>query len=203
MKPARARLSRQHGFTLLELLIAITLTGLLLGMLYGGLRITTQAWDKGEARAEAVADVYLVQRVLRRQISQARNLFHQEKRRGRVLAFKGEEDMIEFVSPFLEYQLGGGLYFNRIELERTDKGQRLVLRWWPYRASYEDDPEPVTEVLLENVEQAAFSYHPGGEDGSDGDWEHEWEESRMPALVRLEATLEGRRWPLMIVALAQ
>lgn len=194
---------RQYGFTLLELLIAITLTGLLLSMLYGGLRITTQAWDKGEARAEAVADVFLVQRVLRRQIAQARTLYSQDKRRGRVLTFSGENDVIEFVAPFLEYQLGGGLYFNRVELEKTDKGQRLVLRWWPYRASYEDKPEPATEVLLENVEQVIFSYHPGGENTDDTDWDDEWDKGQMPALVRVEVKLEGRRWPPMIVGLAQ
>ena len=55
MPLAKPPLNRQHrGFTLIELVIAITLMGLVLVALDSGLRLGLNSWDSGEQRAEAV-----------------------------------------------------------------------------------------------------------------------------------------------------
>ena len=44
---------RARGFTLVELLLALAIVGLLLTIAFGGLRVATAAWTRGEDRAEA------------------------------------------------------------------------------------------------------------------------------------------------------
>ena len=58
----------QRGFTLLELLIAMTLLGLIVTMAFSGLRLGTRAWEAADARDH---DVYLVQQMLRTRLGAA------------------------------------------------------------------------------------------------------------------------------------
>src|SRR5690242_3918167 len=44
--------ARETGFTLIELLLALAIVGALLAVAFGGLRVSTSAWQKGEDRAE-------------------------------------------------------------------------------------------------------------------------------------------------------
>ena len=48
-------MTRLHppGFTLLDLLIALSIVGALLAVAFGGLRVALAAWRQGEDRAEA------------------------------------------------------------------------------------------------------------------------------------------------------
>ncbi|MBL8254338.1 MAG: type II secretion system protein, partial [Candidatus Competibacter sp.] len=57
--------SRQSGFTLLELVVAITLVGLILVVLYSGLRLGLNGSDSGEQRAEATNRLRLAYEFLR------------------------------------------------------------------------------------------------------------------------------------------
>jgi prepilin-type N-terminal cleavage/methylation domain-containing protein len=43
------RRATEHGFTLLELLVAITLLGLLMAALFGGLRLGARVWETADA----------------------------------------------------------------------------------------------------------------------------------------------------------
>ena len=58
-----------RGFTLLELLIALTIVGALLVIAFGGMRVALAAWRKGEDRAEAHQHVRSIALVLARSIS--------------------------------------------------------------------------------------------------------------------------------------
>ena len=46
------RKGRVAGFTLLELLIAMSLLGFILALLFAGMRLGARSWDAGEARVE-------------------------------------------------------------------------------------------------------------------------------------------------------
>ena len=50
------RANGERGFTLLELLIAMTLLGLLMLGLFGGLRLGARVWEAGDARAAYEAE---------------------------------------------------------------------------------------------------------------------------------------------------
>ena len=71
MTGARPRHPVDQGFTLLELLVAITLLGLLMAALFGGLRLGARVWETGETRLDASARVQIVQDFLRQRLAEA------------------------------------------------------------------------------------------------------------------------------------
>jgi general secretion pathway protein J len=192
----------QSGFTLLELVVAITLTGLILVLLYGGLRLGLNGSDTGERRAEATNRLRLVQEFLRRQLAQSMTVYQRSDQQEPQIVFSGQSDHIEFIAPMLA-QLGqGGLY--RIWLG-VSNGQ-LRMQWRLYRP---DDPDAGQEretVLLEGVSASEWAYFGTDQDNDPrpGQWRSVWTSTqRRPSLVRLNLTWGDQTWPDLVVALVE
>ena len=72
MRPCkRSARGGASGFTLVELLVALTLFGVISVVIMGGLRFGTRVWETGNDRAEVLAEVDAVQGILRRYMAQA------------------------------------------------------------------------------------------------------------------------------------
>lgn len=190
----------QSGFTLLELVIAITLMGLLLVVLYSGLRLGLNSSESGGQRAEATDRLRLVHEFLRRQLTQSMTVYQPNEQKEQVVVFAGQPNSVEFVAPMLT-QLGqGGLY--RVKVGLADG--RLQVRWRLYQS---DDPNAGTEqqkVLLEGVSRIEWAYF-GSEREDDPEpprWRSEWSSpQRRPSLVRLNLHQSQQAWPDLVVAL--
>ena len=192
---------RQAGFTLLELVVAITLMGLVLVVLYSGLRLGMNGWDSGEQRAEATNRLRLVQEFLRRQLAQSMTVYQTNDEQERVVVFAGQANTIEFVAPMLA-QLGqGGLY--RVRVEASDG--RLWIRWRPYLPADPSAGEERETELLDGVSAVEWAYFgPEGDDDSQPQWRSDWTSpERRPVLVRLNLNLRGEPWPDLVVALTE
>lgn len=191
----------QTGFTLLELLVAITLMGLVLVVVYGGLRLGLSGWDTGERRAEATQQLRLVQEFLRRQLVQSMTVYQFDDQQNRTVVFTGQADGIEFVTPMLARLGQAGLY--RVRIEAVDG--RLWIRWRPYLP---DDPaagEERERVLLEEVSAVEWAYF-GLEQIDDPQprWSNVWTNPQSrPLLVRLNLKLQDEPSPDLVVALVE
>ncbi|MEE9250386.1 MAG: prepilin-type N-terminal cleavage/methylation domain-containing protein, partial [Alphaproteobacteria bacterium] len=62
---------RERGFTLLEVLIAMTLLGLIMMLLFGGLRLGTRAWETNSDRVEEISQIEISHQIIRRMLAQA------------------------------------------------------------------------------------------------------------------------------------
>ena len=193
----------QQGFSLLELVVAITLMGLVLVVLYSGLRLGLSGWDGGGRRAEASNRLRSAQEFLRRQLAQSMTVYEtNDDRRERFVVFAGRSEGIEFVAP-MPARLGqGGLY--RMWIEMAD-GQ-LRLRQRPYLPGDPAAGEERVNVLLEGVSAMEWAYF-GPERDNDQEsprWHADWTSTeRRPLLVRLNLTLRGESWPDLVVALVE
>jgi general secretion pathway protein J len=205
----RARVHPAAGFTLLELLIGVAVLGLLMGMLFGGLRLASHQVEWRTARLDRGSRVSLVQAFVRRSLADARPLEIAGPRAGVAgpavaLAFDGTAEELEFVGPAPESAGSGGLELIGLGLVRHGAGGALSLRVRAYDAGAGGATAPLRETLvLEGVRQAQFAYFGVTAGEREPRWHESWRQlPYLPALVRLTLTLSGgEKVPDLVVAL--
>jgi general secretion pathway protein J len=206
MTAAGPRHPVDQGFTLLELLVAITLLGLLMAALFGSLRLGARVWETGEARLDASARVQIVQDFLRQRLAEALPLeavVRAEDAPPEPL-FAGGIEAVRFANVLPEH-LGAGLYLMELALAEDADGEgrrNLVLRWQPLdlgAPSAVGSAEPQERVLLDGVEGLELAYFGSIEPRLAPEWWPQWEgQDVLPGLVRVQvrfAAEDPRSWP--------
>jgi len=198
----------QSGFTLLEIIVVLTMLSLIMVMVYEGIQISRKMSEKGIKRIDATNEVRVVQELIRRQISRILPMAFKEED-GTFVIFEGDDEHIMFVSPMPGYLGNGGPHVQLIEIVNAKGGKILQFSHWLLNDSLEQeafedsDQEPI--ILLENIKNAEFSFVKLNEEGELGEWESEWEEmENTPLMVRLNIEMDKEAlmpWPEMQVAL--
>ncbi len=202
------------GFTFIELLVALTLFGLISIVVMGGLRFGTRVWETGETRAQAAAEVEAVQGILRRYLVQARVPLLVGREAQDVSLFAGDDESLRFVTLVPSHIGVGGLYQVRIaKVEGSgDEDASLEMTWRIFRP---DDPRALEEeaggevtlaggrrTLLTGVKAVNFAYlQSEGPGFGEPEWEESWEED-VPGAIALGVEFtpgSGRVWPLFVV----
>ena len=180
----------QAGFTLLELLISMTLLAMLFVLLFGGLRFGMRAWERGTSTADAVDQVRIAQDILRREIARScpRRLAAAGPQDIPRVDFTGEATGLAFLAP--APGAGGGAPCVATSLSVAADGRLKQLVLYINRTG---------TALLRGVQGIALSYRAG-----DGVWRDGWSgETTLPALVRLRVTFpkgDNRVWPELFIA---
>jgi len=196
MESRRALPPRTHGaragFTLVELLVALTLLGLIALLVTGALSFGARSWERTAARSSAINETVAVQNFLRQRIA--------AMEAGRLAA--GTADGLSFRAPWLGALAGGGTYDYALTIIPDDDLFRLEMTWEPRDSLAEGLSDGRT--LLTQIRSANFSYFGDrGETGESG-WHETWTDgARLPELVALELVFAdpARRWPRFTVAL--
>jgi general secretion pathway protein J len=194
--------SYQGGFTLVELLIAITLVGIILVILFSSLRLSTRSWEAAEKKTQSVEKFRVIDGLFRRQIRELKLLFYNDPEQGPVLTFSGTSKSMKFVAPLLTHLGLGGLYWIAYDVVKEGDKSRLIMNWQPYRPNEQNEQQvgrPEQEVLLDAVEEVAFSYFGGEMAGGKPEWHDRWENPQQPPqLVRMEVRTNGIQWPQLV-----
>jgi general secretion pathway protein J len=196
-----------RGFTLLELLIAMTLLGLLAGLLFGGLNFGIRVWEKGDTELEKMAELQIAQGLIRRLISRALLSDLAEGEDDDAATFEGTADALRFVGPAPAQSLPGGIYRLSIRADDVSGKSRLVMSWWLLDPN-EREPRAAEDenvvVLVENIMDVSFAFFGAADEDADSRWRDRWEDMPgLPLLVRIDVTFpEGDRriWPELVVA---
>ena len=193
------------GFTLVELLLAITLMSILLGLTYTGLRAATRSSERGEIMLAAVGELRASHQFVRRQLNQMLPLAFAETDDIDAIRiiFSGDSNHIQFVAPMPGYLGAGGPQVQRLELADGNDGGVLQFSH-ALLQGYEEDNlfvrEPV--VLLEGVKSAGFEFLGTDEEGELTDWASSWDQPDMlPVAVRLNVEFSAdaqRLWPDLV-----
>jgi general secretion pathway protein J len=184
----------QAGFTLLEMLVALVVFGLLMAGIAQAMRYGMVAWTAETRQSAGPATMAAVDGALRRLIEQAR-----------PNGFVGQPNQLGFTAPLpagspLPGQLAD------LALVVTPDG-RLVMRWTPHPAGVplRHAPPPETELLLAGVAGLHAQYLAPLPNGSNA-WTDTWTQSGLPLLVRIGVTLSGgtvqpgTAWPDLVAA---
>ena len=92
----------EQGFTLVELLVAVTLLALLTTLVFAAIKYAGRAWAETDHRAIAAVDLSAVQAVLRHAITGAYPAFASPDPTDRQIAFEGADEWLALVGPLPE-----------------------------------------------------------------------------------------------------
>lgn len=195
------------GFTLLELLVALTLLAVVLTFAFGGLRFGAKAWESGDRRIERLSEFQVAHRVVTRILSQAFPIVLRNDG-GLRYAFEGTAAGVSFVAFMPHYPDVAGPYIIKLEIVKTDQGNELRLKRAPFTPSVHDltlSKSDEDEPIFETPYRMTFSYFDAGEGTGDGAWVERWDhDARMPTKVRLRVFTPDDApsyWPDLIARL--
>lgn len=202
------RRSFEAGFTLLELLISITLLGFILVLLFGGLRLGVRSWDAVQQKVDVLNSVRSIEGFLRREIEMTYP-YRWKGVLGEPLAFLGERHKMSFVVQLPARIGAGGLYVVSLGLEQNGTGQRLVWRHVPLVSSVSNFSvlAQASEMVLASSELSSvddiwLSYFGAIAENSAPVWADQWEsKTSLPSLIRIQVKFaSGAQWPDFVVA---
>jgi general secretion pathway protein J len=204
--------ARDDGFTLVELLVALTLFGVLTTMLFMEFRLGIRSADKVTEAIDKSATLPILHDFLRAQLAAVQPIV-KDGSSEEILWFDGQSEKVDFIgtppNALSGVLSGGGLQRFSIELlkpgEARDGGRRLVLRRRLYQGKQfkaeGDYDEPV--VLLDGISSLQLDYFRTADPARAPAWQDTWREMpRLPSLIRLRLSLaDGRQAPNLVVAL--
>ncbi|MDG2176573.1 MAG: prepilin-type N-terminal cleavage/methylation domain-containing protein [Gammaproteobacteria bacterium] len=171
--------SKQSGFTLLEIMMSMTLTAMLLGMLSAGLYSVVNDWQNETSVLDETLDKSLVLLQIERALFAAfPHSYINMDRLSRVVYFNGDESEMRWVSA-VSPQRRNGLTAWRLTSDSVD-GLQITLT-----PAYSDNPDVRFEeleptVILPNYE-VEFRYLVQRND-DEKEWLDEWAGEEMQSL---------------------
>jgi general secretion pathway protein J len=204
MVGARINVSLSSGFTLLEVIVTLTILGFVILMISGTFRLGLSSWEKGDSIKEDYQKVRMISQLVSRQLkSLVPYKIRTEKAEGNYLAFDGKAQSLRFVSavPIKAKRPEGFVYVVYQFKDDGDKKGRLVL--YEQRALnrdfFEDDlKEDSAVTLFGGIFQVRFEYYreANKEKSRTEEWVEEWnakEEKELPKAVRMTVTYWNER----------
>lgn len=203
---ARANLRRgTAGFTLVELLVAITLIALLTVGLYQAFGIGTRAAGAVSENIDRPAQIALTYDFMQRAFSAAEPLpVAIDSLSDATIDFDGESQTLNFVAVPPAYLAIGGFQRLHLGLEPGKDGARLIVAWAGI-ARGPVAPQPTMlqpSVLIDRLRSVAFAYFGVAGPQQKAAWLDRWSKrNTLPQLIRLRLTFaNGMQAPDLIVA---
>jgi general secretion pathway protein J len=183
------------GFTLFEVVVTLTILGLILLIISGAFRLGLSAWERGESARERYEKVRTISRLVCQQIkSSVPYKIRTEKAEGDYLAFEGTPHSLKFVSalPIKAKQPQGFVYaiYEFQEAGRLVYYEQRVLN----KNFFEETPNEESGVsLMEGISDVRFEYfRRGNKDKNRTEaWVDNWDakgENELPNALRMTVT---------------
>jgi general secretion pathway protein J len=185
------------GFTLLEVLVAVLVFGILMTSLVQGTQFGLRAWTLQAHIVEAHQDLDVVDRTLRRLVS----TMDPGNRAYGPPNFSGNRRSMAFTGALPDAVDAFGTRQADVILS-VDTAHRLVLRWAAHFAAPLGPPlAPHVTELLTDVDHLELSYWTAGQ--SQDHWADEWSSDVLPRLVRIKIVFgpgDTRQWPPILAS---
>ncbi len=198
-------MTKSKGFTLIEVLIGMTLLSLMVVLLFSSLTIGARSWEQGEKKIAEVNEIAVVQQFFNHYLAHSVpqwNDFDPEK--DRIFSFQGKKQSLQFVAAFPASAERAGLQLFNLELIDKKQKRFINVELTPFFPLTEGEEFFQDEIpLIENVARFELSYFGLNDETGEASWQAEWlNKEQQPQLVKILLELEdGRYLPEIVVAL--
>ncbi len=191
-------LCKQRGFTLLEVLLAMSLLSIMMVLLFASLSTSARSWNLGEQKIAQVNEKAVTYGFLKRYLGNARPLWGRDDGQ-RVFMFQGQRQAVKFVSDMPLSSAYKGLQQFELYLDKYNGSQRLMVSVNPFSFQENSETEAQPQILLVQITSFKMHYF----DAEVQEWAQQWQDKEtLPALVKVSIELaDGSPWPPMIFAL--
>jgi len=187
------------GFTLIEVIVTLTILGFIVVIVFGAFSLCLSAWERGEATKEEYQEIRNVSQLLSRQIKSAVPYKAKtEKAEGDYLAFEGNTHSIRFVSALsIKTRQPEGFVHSIYEYQEDESRLVLFEQRVLQKGFFERDVEgDETITLLEGISDVRFEFYGSKDDDEAEDWFEEWsakEKKKLPKAVRVTIDSEKKK----------
>jgi general secretion pathway protein J len=189
----------EGGFTLVELLVSLTLLGMLSLVLLGGLHFGRSVWQASETKTAAVDRIRAFQVALAAELQRAYpEIDESNATEGTKVKFDGEKDRVTFLTPSPD---NSGLLV-RTTVRPESFGDRGFLVEQRHLELVRAGRESVVDAHLPAITSVRLSYFGSVKDNEAPDWHESWSNlGKLPDLLRVRVTFADRRfgWPDLVV----
>jgi general secretion pathway protein J len=197
-----------QGFTLLELILSLTILSVVIVLIFGAFRIGGRAWEKGERGLEHQQRMRVVFDLIKRQIRSACVTKAITSDDGATFYMRGDSASLEFFSetPIFPGDIGVVYLQFRVFPNEAGEGERLSL--FKKEAVFFDEEKNFPEsekdfhILIPAAREIRFEYLAAMEREEEPQWIEQWEgtkENGFPRAVRVSVT-QGEDAPLRVIA---
>jgi general secretion pathway protein J len=179
---------RDDGYTLLEMLVALVVFGLVMAGIAQSYRFGLTAWSAGERNTTAPANIAALDAALARMIESAQ-----------PGSMAGTASQLAFTTTLPP---GAGLPGLADAALLLQPDGTLILRYAAHAPGVPLTPQPPPRIepLLRGVTGFSAAYLVPGQNAPPA-WSSAWSGKALPLLVRLHVTLaDGRDWPDLVAA---
>ena len=211
-RPSRDRHPSPRGFTLVELLVALVILGLLMAALYGAFRFSARALDATRERTQQLEEFAAASAFLRERLAAAENVLLTTGPQSQTASFTGTAETLAFVAPMPAEISYGGLYYFRLAFDPAAGATRLDLALYRTREIFSLDraADRRTRLIFPGY-RPVFRYYGRNEPAPDAPtgWHEEWPaRGWLPQLVEIRlipldpGRASPRPWPPLRIAIA-
>ncbi len=181
-----------RGFTLVEVMITLTILGFILLMIFGVFRLGLSAWEKGEGLKEDQQRARITSQLIARQVkSMVPYKIKTRKAEGDYLAFEGKARSVKFVSTLpLKGGQSQGFVYVIYEFQKNGKGDGTLLLYEERVLNRDFMKDPSKEEtgipLMERLQEVRFEYYreEDTQKNEPGEWVEEWNAQEIRELPR-------------------
>lgn len=191
----------QRGFTLIEMLAALSVASLLVGLVYGAVRIGQRSVSAMDAQIEQSDIMRIGWEFLHDALSRALPMPNPEDDEDET-SFGGTTKVLTFVADMPAYVGPGGLMRITLGIDEAATQSQLVLtrqRYEPYEELSTEQPVQ-RAVLIEALDHLEIGYFGRLEGDEVAGWHDEWlGYDTLPNLVSIDVQPAGAKaWPRLV-----
>ena len=196
-------MTRQRGFTLVETLVTLAVVGMVLAVIFAGLRLFMDRGDRNDAVSRRSDGFIAAYDLLAREAASAVR-FQTRTNGGPAVTFTGKPDELAILVEEPPQPSGPQLAMVWLTLEGQGDGTRLRFRRAPYRSgdALPDAAQATEDVIVGRFQgMAAFGFAGGSSQAASRiAWTASWNAATPPALIRLSiASPSSNSWPEIVV----